>query len=61
MTNYQQVKNFDGTMYSSIQPNFGVGLQVKRIAIDYALTDVGNVGQVLFSNIFSVKIQWNKK
>ena len=61
LTNYQQVKNFDGTMYSSIQPNFGVGLQVKRIAIDYALTDVGNVGQVLFSNIFSVKIQWNKK
>lgn len=61
VTNYQKVKDFDGTMYTSIQPNFGVGLKIKKVAIDYALTDVGNVGEVLFSNIFSIKIQLNKK
>lgn len=61
VTNYQKIKDFDGTMYTSIQPNFGVGLQIKKVAIDYALTDVGNVGEVLFSNIFSIKIQLDKK
>lgn len=59
-TNYQKVKDFDGTMYTSIQPNFGIGLKIKKVAIDYALTDVGNVGEVLFSNIFSIKIQLDK-
>ncbi len=61
VANYQQIKNFDGSTYASIQPNFGVGLKIKGVSIDYALTNVGNVGEVLFSNIFSLKIELNKK
>lgn len=38
----------------SMQPNFGVGLKLGRVKIDYALTNIGNVSQVLYSNIFSL-------
>ncbi len=40
----------------SVQPNIGLGVKVGRLYIDYALTNLGNVSQVLYSNIFSLKL-----
>jgi hypothetical protein len=40
-------------------PDFGVGLKIKSFSLDYALTDNTTAG--LYSNIFSVKFDINKK
>ena len=56
--NFQQVKDdFNPEKNKhSLQPNFGVGLSLGRFQIDYALTDIGNVSQVLYSHIFSLRL-----
>jgi len=60
--NFQKVKAEIGNFTSTIfQPNFGVGLHLKSITIDYALTDIGDQSAALYSNIFSVKLDINKK
>jgi len=50
-----------GKTITTIQPNMGLGLKIKTITIDYALTDIGNLSQSLYSHVFSVKIDINKK
>lgn len=57
--NFQNTTEFDGSNSLSLQPNFGVGFTFKGIQIDYALTNIGSVGNALFSNIFSVKIDYS--
>lgn len=57
--NFQNTTAFDGSNELSLQPNFGVGFTYKGIQIDYALTNIGSVGNALFSNIFSVKIDYS--
>ena len=42
-----------------MQPNIGLGLRIKNLAIDYALTDVGNQGTLDYSNVFSLRYFWN--
>jgi hypothetical protein len=42
----------------SFQPNIGLGFKYKGIQIDYALTDLGDQSAALYSNIFSLKIDW---
>lgn len=56
VSNFQQVKNFDGGADWQFQPNFGVGFKFKSFSIDYALSDLGDVSDALFSNIFSLKV-----
>jgi len=58
--NFQYIKNFDGGEELNMQPNFGIGVKIKIFSIDYAFTDVGNVSEALYSNIFSLKIDINK-
>ncbi|MCB9245289.1 MAG: PorV/PorQ family protein [Flavobacteriales bacterium] len=53
--NFQQVESFSGKNEWTWQPNFGVGLTMPRFALDYALTDVGNQSDVLYSHVFSVR------
>lgn len=57
--NIQQVKDFEGGTYTSIQPNFGVGLKIYKFTIDYALTNIGNVSESLYSNVFSLKFSFD--
>ena len=45
----------------SIQPNFGIGLRLGRFRIDYALTDIGDVSQVLYSHIFSLVVDLKRR
>ncbi len=63
VSNFQKVKDdFDPTKERlTLQPNFGLGLRLGRLQIDYALTDVGNVSQVLYSHIFSVVFNLKEK
>ncbi|WP_083426177.1 PorV/PorQ family protein [Tenacibaculum todarodis] len=56
--NFQKVEEF-GEESTSVQPNLGVGFLYKGIQIDYALTNIGSVGNALYSNIFSVKIDFS--
>jgi hypothetical protein len=53
--NTQQIKDFDGKTKTDIQANFGVGIKINRVSIDYALTGVGAEAN-LYSNIFSLKL-----
>ncbi len=45
----------------TMQPNFGIGLKLKNIYLDYALTALGGNSVALNSNIFSVRVSLNKK
>jgi hypothetical protein len=56
--NIQNTTQFDGSKSLSLQPNFGVGFKYNGIEIDYALTNIGSVGNALYSNIFSIKIDY---
>ena len=54
--NFQNELQLDNSKNLSFQPNLGVGFQYNGIAIDYALTDIGDQSVALYSNVFSVKI-----
>lgn len=54
--NFQKVTQLDASEKTNFQPNIGLGFQYKGIQIDYALTNLGNQGVALYSNIFSVKV-----
>jgi hypothetical protein len=45
----------------TMQINLGVGLKMKSFAIDYAYTDLGNQSQSLYSHVFSLRADINKK
>ncbi|MDG1040060.1 MAG: PorV/PorQ family protein [Polaribacter sp.] len=57
--NIQQTTEFNGNKSISLQPNFGVGFKYNGIQLDYALTNIGSVGNALYSNIFSIKIDYS--
>ncbi len=57
--NFQNVRQLDGSDNIGFQPNFGVGFKYKGIQIDYAFTDIGDQSVGLYSNIFSLKLDWS--
>ncbi|WP_299679188.1 PorV/PorQ family protein [uncultured Tenacibaculum sp.] len=57
--NFQNTTEFNGEESLAVQPNFGLGFKYKGIQIDYALTNIGSVGNALFSNIFSIKFDYS--
>ncbi|MBP8034492.1 MAG: hypothetical protein KAZ71_07825 [Bacteroidia bacterium] len=59
--NVQKAKNITGTDVTTVQPNIGVGIKFKIFSLDYAMTNIGNVSTSLYSHIFTVKIDINKK
>lgn len=61
MGNIQKAKNITGGDVTTVQPNIGVGIKYKIFALDYAMTNIGNVSTSLYSHIFTVKIDINKK
>ena len=56
--NFQNVLQIDGTQKVNFQPNIGLGFKYKGIQVDYALTDLGDQSAALYSNIFSLKVDW---
>mgnify|MGYP003386063214 FL=1 len=57
--NMQHITQFDGSKNLSLQPNFGIGFTYNGIQIDYALTNIGSVGNALYSNVFSIKFDYS--
>jgi hypothetical protein len=58
--NIQKESDVTGKTITTMQPNFGIGVKIKRISIDYARTDIGNQSIALYSNIFSLRLDINK-
>ncbi len=60
--NFQEETVGKNKKQTTFQPNMGVGINIKNtVTIDYALTDLGNSSIALYSNIFSLKINLNKR
>lgn len=57
--NFQYITEFNNEKSLSVQPNFGVGFNYNGIQVDYALTNIGSVGNALFSNIFSITFDYS--
>lgn len=58
--NIQKSTDFTGKQIYTYQPNMGVGIKIKNFSLDYALTNVGNSSDALYSNVFSIRLDFEK-
>ena len=59
--NYQSYTDATGKNIHTFQPNVGVGVKIKSVYIDYAFTNIGDQSIALYSHVFSLKVDINKK
>lgn len=59
--NFQSYTDVTGKKVHTFQPNIGVGIKIKTVYIDYAFTDIGDQSVALYSHVFSLKVDINKK
>ncbi|ALJ04573.1 hypothetical protein APS56_05215 [Pseudalgibacter alginicilyticus] len=59
MGNFQNETQFDNSQQLSFQPSFGLGFKYRGVQIDYAFTDIGDQSVALYSNVFSLKIDFS--
>ncbi|MCC6253016.1 MAG: PorV/PorQ family protein [Bacteroidia bacterium] len=60
INNIQEVKEQNNVIIQTAQPNFGVGVKIYNITLDYALTNVGQqVG--LLSHVFTIRANIDAK
>lgn len=59
MGNFQNELQIDNTEQLSFQPSFGVGFKYQGIQLDYAFTDIGDQSVALYSNVFSLKLDFS--
>ncbi len=57
--NFQNELQFDDSEKLSFQPSFGVGFKYRGIQLDYAFTDIGDQSTALYSNVFSLKLDFS--
>ncbi len=57
--NFQDVTQLDGSVSVGFQPGFGVGFKYRGIQVDYAFTDIGDQSVALYSNVFSLSLDWS--
>ena len=57
--NFQNELQIDDSESLSFQPSFGVGFKYKGIQVDYAFTDIGDQSVALYSNVFSLKLDFS--
>ncbi len=57
--NFQNITQLDGSESVGFQPNIGVGFKYKGVQVDYALTDIGDQSAALYSNVFSLTLDWS--
>lgn len=60
INNIQEVKEINGGTSTIMQPNMGLGIKIKNVTIDYAITNIGSNGSSaggggLYSNVFSLR------
>jgi hypothetical protein len=58
---FQYVQDIDGRDKLNVQPNIGLGIKIRSVWLDYALTDIGDNSVALYSNIFSLKFDLFKR
>lgn len=59
--NFQNELDFNGKKKTTLQINFGVGVNIKNIvSIDYAFTDLGNLSIAQYSHIVSLRLGLDK-
>jgi len=59
--NFQSEPDFDGNKKTTLQVNFGIGVNIKNVvSIDYAFTDLGNLSIAQYSHIVSLKVAIDK-
>jgi hypothetical protein len=59
--NFQELKNFDSSTYLVAEPTFGLGFTYSGISVDYALTSVGVQTESLYTHVFSLMVNLDKK
>ncbi len=59
MGNFQNELQIDNTDQLTFQPSFGVGFKYNGIQLDYAFTDIGDQSVALYSNVFSLKLDFS--
>nr|MDQ8212193.1 PorV/PorQ family protein [Mariniflexile sp. KMM 9835] len=57
--NFQNEIQIDNSEQLSFQPSFGVGFKYNGVQIDYAFTDIGDQSIALYSNVFSLKLDFS--
>ncbi|MBQ0769354.1 MAG: PorV/PorQ family protein [Bizionia sp.] len=57
--NFQNELQIDNSESLSFQPSFGVGFKYNGIHVDYAFTDIGDQSVALYSNVFSLKLDFS--
>jgi hypothetical protein len=58
--NIQQASTFEGKQAYTFQPNMGVGVRIDKFSIDYALTNIGKASDALYSNVFSIRMEFGE-
>jgi hypothetical protein len=59
---YQRYTHEDESYGGGMQLNMGLGINLgERLSIDYALTDVGDQSVALYSNIFSLRFNIDRR
>lgn len=59
--NFQKLTNLDNKKVISVYPTAGIGFNIMNFAqIDYALSNIGNLKQNLYSHIFSLRLNLGK-
>lgn len=61
LNNLQTYTSFEGKEEYQIQPAIGAGIRIKNLFIDYALTNISSGGDVLYTNVFSLRLDINQK
>nr|WP_147376104.1 PorV/PorQ family protein [Ichthyenterobacterium magnum] len=57
--NFQNELQIDNSENLTFQPSLGLGFKYNGIQIDYAFTDIGDQSVALYSNVFSLKLDFS--
>ena len=59
--NMQLIPDFENQKSFDFQPSLGLGIHWRNFTVDYALTDISDQSIALYSNIFSLKFNFQLK
>jgi hypothetical protein len=59
--NIQQQKTLDFENQWTVMPNIGVGIKLKQLVLDYALTDIADQSAAQYSHVFSIRASIDPK
>lgn len=60
INNLQRMTYFENKTGMTLQPNAGLGVQYRGFALDYAISNIGNIGVSSYSHIFTLGFRWGE-